>query len=68
MTNIMENEINKVIKEIVFTIKNKNINVFELCEKLCLPEEKFIYYLSSPSKNLSFYLSMLDVVYECFEV
>lgn len=60
--NFIEMHITKIIKDIIDTIQNKNINVVELCEKVCIEPNEFIDILNNPRNNISLYLGILEEV------
>lgn len=58
----IEMHINKVIKDIIETIQKNNVDVVELCEKVCIEPNEFVDILNNPRNNISLYLGILEEV------
>ena len=52
----------QIIKKIISKIIAKNIDIFDLCEKIYLSPDEFIYALKNVKANYKFYSEILDVV------
>ena len=61
--NFIEMHITKIIKDIIDGIQEKNIDVVELCNKVCLEPSEFIDMLNNPRNNISLYLGVLEEVH-----
>lgn len=68
MSNAVFIEINKLIEKIKTNITRNDINISDLCEKLCFSEDEFIDIINNPRMNVSLYLEILDVVMSMKEV
>jgi len=68
MSNMIDGRVKKLINEIIYSIKDNNIDVFELCCRLCINADEFINYLNNPRKNISLYLQILDEIQALNEV
>jgi len=55
-------ENNKIIKKILQKINDKNIDIFELSDKIYLKPEEFINIINNPIMNISTYFEILDVI------
>lgn len=51
-----------LIYQITNEIKNRNIEILPLCDRLCLSAEEFIDLLNNPKNNLSLYIEILEEV------
>ncbi len=51
-----------LIYQITNEIKNRNIEILPLCDRLCLSPEEFIDLLNNPKNNLSLYIEILEEV------
>ena len=51
-----------LIYQITKEIKEKNIEVIPLCERLCLSPEEFLDLMNKPQNNLSLYIEILEEV------
>lgn len=52
----------QIIKKIISKIIAKNIDIFDLCEKIYLSPDEFIDTLKNVKANYKFYSEILDVV------
>lgn len=52
----------QIIKKIISKIIAKNIDIFDLCEKIYLSPDGFIDALKNVKANYKFYSEILDVV------
>lgn len=52
----------QIIKKIISKILAKNIDIFDLCEKIYLSPDEFIDALKNVKANYKFYSEILDVV------
>ena len=62
MIEILNSERLRIVNEIIFTIKNKNLDIETICQHLYLEPNYFIQMLKYPNKKISEYLEMLDLV------
>lgn len=62
MSDVVIEEINRLIEKILTNIRKNYINIENLCKELYLTEEEFIDIIRVPRRNVSLYLEILDVV------
>lgn len=62
MSDVVVEEINRLIEKILTNIRKNYINIENLCKELYLTEEEFIDIIRVPRRNVSLYLEILDVV------
>ncbi len=60
--DFIDMHINKIIKDIIDGIQEYDIDVVELCDRVCIEPNEFINILNNPRKNISLYLGILEEV------
>jgi len=64
MSNVIELEIKNLISEIIDRIKNNNVDIVDLCDRLYLSDSGFVDIINNPKNNFSLYLEILDIIEE----
>ncbi len=60
--DIVSVELENLMRNILNEIESKNIDIFELSEKLYYSPEEFVDLFNNPKKNLSLYIEILEEV------
>ena len=60
--NVIDSQIISLVGEIINEINEKNIDIYNLCEKLYISTDQFIDLIKKPISQLSIYFEILDVI------